>query len=66
MVGENGLNGQSAMVNVPKQAENKWEHENATTQFQKMEERIALEIRRKKKAAKSNVVSHTHSICNIS
>ena len=65
-VGENGVNGPSAMLNVQKQTENKSEHETATTQFQKMEERIALEKTRQRKAAKSNVVSHIHSIHNIS
>ena len=54
-VGENGLNGQSAMLNVPKQEENKREHEMATTQLQAMEERIAPDKTRKKRATKSNV-----------
>ena len=60
MVGENGVNGQSAMLNVPQQTENKLKHENATAQFKKMEERIVLEKTRKKKAAKSTVVSHIY------
>ena len=54
--GENGLNGQSAMLNVPKQEENKREHEIATTQLQAMEERIAPDKTRKKRAVKSNVL----------
>ena len=55
-VGENGLNGQSAMLNVPKQEENKREHEIATTQLQAMEERTAPGKTRKKRAVKSNVL----------
>ena len=55
-VGENGLNGQSAMLNVPKQEENKREQELATTQLQAMEVRIASDKTRKKRAAKSNAL----------
>ena len=55
-VGENGRNGQSAMLNVPKQEENKREHEIATTQLQAMEVRIAPDKTKKKRAAKSNVL----------
>ena len=54
-VGENGHNGQSAMLNVPKQEEKKWEHESATTQLQAMEEKIAPDKTGNKRAAKSNV-----------
>ena len=55
-VGENGLNGQSAMLNVPKQEENKREQELATTQLQAMEVRIASDKTRKKRAVKSNAL----------
>ena len=49
------------MLNAPKQAENKWEQENATNQLQEMAERIASEKTRGKEAAKSNaLVSHIY------
>ena len=60
-VGENGVNGQNAMLNAPKQVENKWEQENATNQLQEMAERIASEKTRVNEAAKSNaLVSHIY------
>ena len=55
-VGENGLNGQNAMLNVQKQEENKREQELATTQLQAMEVRIASDKTRKKRAVKSNAL----------
>ena len=54
--GENGLNGQSVMLNVPKQEENKREHEIATTQLKAMEEKIVPDKTRKKRTAKLNVL----------
>ena len=59
-VGENGLNGQSAMLNVPKLEEKKWEHESATTQLQAMEEKIAPDKTGNKRVAKSNAVRIFH------
>ena len=50
--GEHGLHGRNVTQNVLKQMEKKCEHENVTTLNQKMEERLASEMKKRKKIAK--------------
>ena len=50
--GEHGLHGQNVTQNVQTQMEKKCEHESVTIQNQKMEEKIASEMKKRKKIAK--------------
>ena len=54
MAGEHGLHGRTVTQDALEQEENKCEHESVTIQNQKMEERLALERKRKNKIAKWN------------
>jgi len=50
--GEHGLHGRNVTQNVLKQMEKKCEHESVIIQYQKREERLASEMKKRKKIAK--------------